>query len=414
MNSTNATRVAKLLGIALLSPFVGLDNSVGQSTQSYPGEIRLALVKRPQEPIAIGTRVTLSMSIAYEDLPRGARIYAHLMTLAGDKWMTAGAAELSGSDIRLSFSGGFSESESDLFQIAQQNYPINKPIDKDTIATMVKGFGIDQENSVKFADAIASSEAGYDLTLAFLASVADQSSGFAEATLTFTVPHYSNYYDGILITPFVFQYDSKGTPTVHISSDNMPPIRLSVAPNRPRLQKKDNRPLTAQEIGGSVEIVSYSPSNAVVYTGSRNVLKLDIAYEGLSPGASVYVAPVPSDQGKYIFGRYVLTLPGISGVVKPTVLDAQSPAYGIAIENQPISFPLTHGQTLEAGHIGTVSRGGSGRLSGQLSFIPPAYPNRYQRVHLIPVLLVSTRKGLAVLIESDRLTGPRVLVSDGY
>jgi hypothetical protein len=284
-------------------------------------------------------------------------------------------------------------------------------IKKDALTTMMKGLIGDEKAAAKFADAISNTENGYDLELAFLVANGDNSSGIADATLRIIVPDYPTYYDGILMVPFVFGYDSKDKPFVYVSSKNMRPIRLSVTPNRPRPAVKETQQVSASDLRGEVTVSEYQPE--VLTVGRTNSLKVKVNYKDIVPGTAVYLAAVPFDKGKYIFGQWQLTLPSIRATVVPTFSKDRSKTYGFAIENRPIEFSFPGSQTLEAGLIGVIVNGGSGVVEGTVSFSPPAYVNKYERIHLMPVLLVPTDSGNRVLIESDRLQGPKVLVAGG-
>jgi hypothetical protein len=383
----------------------------GQVQQTYEGEIRLALKAHINEPLSIGSTMDISLAVAYDRLPKQARIYVHLMTLAGEKWVTTHEAECSGSDLNFQIAGGMTDSKSSLFGFSDRNYPISKLIEKDKLVVLLKSFAGDEQTAKKFADAVSDTDNGYDLVLAFLVATGDNTSGDADATLRITVPDYPTYYDGILIVPFVFAYDSKDQPFVYVSSKNMRPLRISVKPNRPRPVAKEIKQVLASDLRGEVVVSEYHPEVLVV--GRANSVKVKINYKDLVPGTAVYLAAVPFDKGNYIFGQYALTLPSIKGTVVPTFSQDRSKTYGFAVENRPIEFSFVAGQTLEAGLVGTVVNGGSGVVEGTVSFSPPAYVNKYERVHLMPVLLVPTDSGNRVLIESDRLQGPKVLVAGG-
>lgn len=413
MTNSNQKRLGFSALLITAALFFGASSLHAQDSEPYKGEIRLAFKEPINKPVEIGSTLNLPISVAYADLPKKSRVYAHLLALADDKWITVGGATLGGSDMNFSFSGGFREAKQTLFQYGAGNFPIERVIKKTEIAKILEGFGVGKGQTNKFADAIATNAQGYQLTLAFLAAVGDKTTGFRDATLSIKIPDYPHYYDGILIVPFIFHYDETGVPTVYFSGKKMNALRVPVLPNRPKPKPKKTTQVRADQLPGEATVQRYSPSNAIITTGAANSLKLEVAYKNLAPGSAIYVAVIPTHKGRYIFGKYALTLPGIRGAVKPKFFDDTSPRYGIPIENKAIEVPFAGGQVLEAALVATVQSGGTGVIEGIVTFVPPPYATRYERVHIMPLLLIPTPSGIRVLMDTDRMKGPKILVSEG-
>jgi hypothetical protein len=371
------------------------------------GEIRLGFQKPFSGPVQIGQNIVIPLIVAYRNLPTPSRIYVHLLTLAGDQWITPGGAKLSAKGVDFHYSGTFTNKDMSIFNIASSNYPISRVISKEFIASLL---GNGDESII---EAVCAGKEGYELTLAFLTSVASGSNGLEDVTLGLTVPDYPYYYDAILIVPIVLFHDEDGTQTIYFTNkndnDQMTAIRLPVQPNRLSILKEE-KSKEFDEIPGQALCTDYSPRNKALTIAKSNKLEVRIRYENIKPGTAIYVAMIPNSSDKYIFGSFSVT--NIKLASKPTFIDGVSKLFRIPAENKPIYVPGIGVASLEAAYIATIKDGGEGEVSGPITFTPPPYPLKYEWIHLVPVLLVPTDVGLRAVIDDQRIKGPKIRVSE--
>ena len=418
---SDRTGLLRLLAIGMCIVASGL--VIAQSRDGRPqqgdsalgkAELRLSLTKPVTRPLDVGEKVELPVSVAFRDLPPRSRVYAHLLTLDGDAWITPGGGRFTVTNPTLSLSGQFVDGDRSVFKIAPSNYPVSMLIKRDTLAMMfdkLLGGGKDVKD---LADGIVGNqEEGYRLFLAFLTSVGDRREGIEHTTVSFTVPDYPYYYDRVLIAPFVLTFDADGSQTAHYAGANATTVTVGIRPNRPVPAREAEIKGKTSDIPGKATITGFSPSNAVLATGARNTLNLRIDYQQLKPGTAIYVAPIAFSGERYVFGALTTTIGSYAASGKPDFIDNQSNLWRIPKEGRPLRVPFFGGQDLEAAFVTTVAKGGDGEATGQITFVPPAYARRYERVHLVPILVVPTDEGLRFLIDDGRLKGPRLLVSEG-
>jgi len=377
-------------------------------------QLRITLDTRIDQPFEIGETVKLDLSLSYENLKPGSRIYAHLLPVRGEKWVTVEEGLFSVSDPKFSFSGGISDGDKGFFNFSAGNYPINLLIKNDMLEVLFKGLGIPEESVQKLVENIATSDKGYDLSMAFLASNGQKKSGHEKVKLGFKVPDYYHCYDGITIALFILTYDRDNKASIFTKTANMPGLKVPVKPYQPcPEEKKKEKKVTMEDISGNLRISAFYPTNAILYTGASNTLEVECTYTDLEENSAIYLAFLPStERNKFLFGQYLLTLPGIKGLVNPTFFESGSEFFRIPSEDAPIKVPFTSGQTLEAAQVGVVKKGGDGKIKGTVTFTPPPYTNRYRRVYLMPLLLVPTPAGNQVLMDTYRLEGKYVNVSE--
>lgn len=84
----------------------------------------------------------------------------------------------------------------------------------------------------------------------------------------------------------------------------------------------------------------------------------------------------------------------------------------IPLGSESIKGPFASAQTFEAALMGTATRGGSGKVTGKVTFTPPQYSTWYRSVYLMPLVLVETDAGAMIQMDMNRLYGSYVSVSE--
>jgi hypothetical protein len=392
------------------------DRSRSEDPRVGKGDIRLALGKALSSPSQIGQELNLSLTIAYQNIPPRSRIYAHLLTIADNKWILPGPdASMSATETNLKLTGTFVDGDQSIFKIGPKNYPISTLISRESLVKSFGSFLGNQKDGEEFADAISNRPEGYDFTLAFLTSVGEKGNGFSNVILNFKVPDYPQYYDAILIAPFVLLYNEDGSPTVYIDAKNMTSVKISVNPNRPKPPPTENKAsVSAGDIPGMAAISGYRPANAVLATGRANDIEIRVRYKHLPPGTAIYVAPIPNTGDRYVFGGLSTSMGSLKAVVTPEFVDGVSELFRIPPEGRPLFFslPFFGDQKLEAAIVAVINNG-EGEVTASMTFTPPSYARRYERIELMLLLLVPTKQGLRLLIDGERLSGAKLLVSEG-
>lgn len=374
--------------------------------------IRLSFAEQ-YDSYTIGDEVNLKLDLSYQSLPAGSRIYVHLMPLRDNRWVTYKEGTLSGEDFKFSFEGSIQDGDKSVFNIDKSNFPVTHTLDHEMLRHLFKSFGIGEGNVEKFVNSVSTSDEGYDLSLAFLASNGNRNSGFEQTDLSFEIPDYPHCFNGVAIAPFIFYY-KEDTPVLFTKTENMPGLRLDVQPLQPCEPVEQNKKPEVS-FNGSLELTEFYPSDVTLYTGMPNTIELEFEYSDLPDNSLVYVAFLPSvTKDKYLFGSNVLTLPNYSGSLVPDFFDNASAIFAIPKDDMPLKIPFYADQILEAGMLTKVDDGAQGSGKGTVTFTPPAYANRYRRVYLMPLVVSQNNSGteMRAHIDKERIEGIYLNVSE--
>jgi hypothetical protein len=373
-------------------------------------ELRLSLAVQQSRPLEVGQRVQLALNVAYRAAPPRSRIYVHVIALHGRRWAAPGGATLSADNPTFSFSGFFVDGDHSPFKLDASNYPISVVIRNDYLAKVVGQWAGDPAAAAKMAEGISGNKEGYRLFLAHLASLL-RPEGIEAASLAFTVPDYGQYFDGLLIVPLMLTYKDDGSQTVTYAGARSTSIYLPVTPNRP--EPAPERAAAPEAIPGSAAITGFVPNNLVLVTGARNTVGVRIAYRDLQPGTALYVLAIPVSGNQYVLGALTSELGGLRRSGSPAFVEPPAAPNRGSATSRNLRVQVMGEEKIEAAFVSVVEKGGDGDAEAQVVITPKPYARRYERVHLVPVLLVPTAEGLRYLIDTRKLTGPKLLVSEG-
>ncbi|ARE39383.1 hypothetical protein RGUI_1242 [Rhodovulum sp. P5] len=361
----------------------------------------------------VGDVVTLPVSIAYQDLPRNSRIYAHLIAVAGDAWVTEGGGTMRADAPAVTFGGNLASGTRGLWQFPDINFPASVLIKRETLAqAFAKALG-SAEAGDSFADTLSNEEDGLRLVFAYLANGSVQP-GQSDARLEFTIPDYPHYFDAVVISPFLMIFKEDGSQTVSFNGKTMTSLRIPVRPHRPAPAQKPDQGTRHPVIPGTIAILDDASLNTQVRVGQSKTLELSVRYRDVMPGTAIYVVPVAMSGGKMVGTKDGWTTSfdagGLSLTSKVAFIEGPSPIYAIPDDDKPIALSAVGGVQME-GALVSVVQDSTGVATGVVSFRPPPFLVDYDWVRLIPVLVAPTDKGTRVALDTKRFTGIDVAVS---
>lgn len=349
---------------------------------------KLSMVSYPptSQALNIGQKIDISFKLKYADIEPGTSIYIIPSALDGDKVILEQNNKIGADKPRLSFCGSFVSRDNGPFAIVDRDQPISTSFNYKDLFKMLEG-KYPKEQLEKFSSSIKSDK--LKLTFGFLATL-DKREGIVSGRIGLTVPDLPYYYDGLLLTPYLFRFDKKGSLCARYDGRTMHSIKYPVTPNRVRTAvKKKASPFAVK---GNVELVGYSPFPTELVIGNPNRLRLNIQYSNLGADSHVYVFlnTVHNDEMVHE-GRKM-------SVNKLTFTTCKSAKLGggvfnLPASNKPIRVQVPFLGAMEAAHVASLPKGGSGRVSGTITFTPPLLTSFYNGVRLTAVVYQWNDKG---------------------
>lgn len=386
-----------ILAILILSliPYTVLSNEYG--------DVRIMILNQKSDLYVPGEEVKLSLRVSYKDLPVRSRVYVHLLPVSDTSWAMEGGGVLSVQSPSLNFKGTFVDKDNSHFSIASSNYPISMLIKENQVASALGSmFGSSPETVSEIAKSICGNKEGFGFTLGFLFSVGNKSSGSEDVTLSFTVPNYPKYYNGVIITPFILTREPDNSQTVYMNAKHMFSAKIKVKPNRKK-ENQENK-VTYDDLPGIAKISSIKPSDASIIPGSPNTIEYHIDYKDLKAGTAIYLGMIPKIGDKIITKVGSGSVSSMKGIGKLTFFDEKSPYLRIPIENSPA---LISPFGFESALVSVIKDGGEGKTSGMVTFVPPVFAKTYQSIYVFPILIIPTSSGKRALLDK-RLEGVNI------
>jgi hypothetical protein len=352
---------------------------LAQNTQQDKvGKLRMISNVSKETKLEIGEEISIDFKINYWEMPPS-DLFVLILPAYGDQLIMGNLGKVTLKNLKSKFISSFTGKDASKFKISQENYPISAQFNMTDIA----GFPID----IFFARDISElKEKKEYITFAFLTSLGAGGNGTTTGSLKFTPPSLSEYYDTILIRPYIFEYkNEKGERCGTHDSSKMNSINIPVIPDLPRPPppKKEKKPI---EVIGNITIYDYQPSGARLRLGVPNTIKLFLSYKDLEPNSEIYVML------NTVHGKDYMRKDGLKakvGNMKFSLVEDPKMTgglYKIAQKNKPaLGEGIAFMGPFEAAYIATIKEGGSGEVSETIEFTPPPYAVYYDGIKITPV-----------------------------
>lgn len=383
---------------------VALTTSSGNVLAQDLAQYRLELIGQYQ-PFELGADAQVHFRVHYRNARPGQRLYLLPIPLDGDQGII-GSGRLSLSHAQFNACGTFGNRGVNPYGIAAEHYPLTM---SSTAARILGPLGMAREQIESITGGDADSTVA--LTMGFLVSTPATGDGVVEASFKFHPARTAQWYDGLLLVPFEVTLHGDRDGCATYTWERMNVVRVGIAPIGPRPEQAVGAP--KREATGTVEVTQVSPRGTALVVGAPNRVRVDITYRDVPPRSAVYVM--------------VLAQRGDSSVVRPDgaiftassfsfstcELQAGSGFYRVAAESRPIRAEMPYLQTVEAAWIGDINSGGSGTLSGEISFVPPPFSTTYEAIYLHPLVVWEEEGKLCTRRDPKLLRALRVPISGG-
>ena len=346
---------------------------------AHADNLSMAAYPPTSRVLKIGESIKVDFKVNYSGVKRGTSIYIIASALDGDSVILEDDNKVSAKKPKLSFCGSFTNKGINPFSIAQTNRPISTSSKYDDIIKLLEG-KYPKEQLEKFKQSTKGKK--LQLTFGFITTLENRS-GLATGSITFKVPNLPYYYDGILLTPYFFNFNEKGNLCARYDGSKMHSIKYAVKPNRTRpKQKVREKPFVPK---GTVKILSYKPQVIELVIGKPNNIKLTVRYQNLSPDSEIYVFLSPVHGDKFVSNYRTLSMKNLSfSACKSEKTPAGS--FAIPAANKPIAIYMSFIGRMEAAHVVSLPKGGSGTARGIVTFSPPLLTKYYDAVKLSAVI----------------------------
>lgn len=364
--------------------------------------VRLNADPAPGTVWRVGQEVELRIAARYEAAPAGSSLYVLLLALA-DGQAILGKAKGNAASASFHYCGAFSDRPGNPFNIVQGNYPISATLAQETLLKSI-AVGPEQMDLVAKQDSLERLKGNLiEFTFGFVASLGDGGSGTRDGVVRFRLPSLEQFYNGLMVVPFVLSYEEE-TRCVTVDSKRIDILKYEVIPDRKREVKPSERPT------GRVRIVSVEPEGTRLRLGTENVLRLTVEYEDVPPESEIYVWLAPGRADTIVTSeRMLFHVPGGFAFTACNLVPEQG-SFRIPQADRPLyagDFPYL--TTVELAHIESLPEGGSGRVTRVIRFTPPMLALRYRNVMINPMVAFQrTEENTCARREPSVMEGVRV------
>lgn len=345
---------------------------------------------------------TVDVRVHYRGARAGQRLYLLPIALDGDQGVV-GEGRMSVRGARLNVCGTFGNSGDNPFRIAARHYPLTMSA---TAARVLGMLGVSPEAASQVTGGNPDSSLAF--TFGFLVSTPTAGDGVVDAHFTLTPTPQREYYDGLLLVPFVVTLEEGRTGCAEFDSQRMNAVRVRVQPEGPRPPEESGGP--RREATGSFEVVEVTPRGAALAIGVQSRLRVTVAFQDVPEPTSVYAMLVAMsgdtiirpDGGRLTAGRIAFS---------SCSFEPGSGFYDVADESRPLRMDMPYFVSIEAAWVGDALAGGSGRVTGEISFVAPPFATRYDAIYLVPIPVWEEEGRLCTRLVPELMPSHRVPVA---
>lgn len=365
---------------------------------------RYQLVPSETGPLVPGEDATLAVRVHFRDAAAGRRLYLLPIPMDGDRGIV-GEGTMSLSNARLEMCGTFGNAPDNPYGIASEHYPLGLSA---TAARILGALGVsrDQVESLTGEDP----DQPVSLAIGFLASIPAGRDGAVDATFTLRPPRQERWYDGLLLVPFEVTLDEGREGCARFASRRMNAVRVAVRPEGPRPADRHTTP-TRTAIG-ELEVTGVSPAGTALVLGAANRIGVTVAYRDVPPASAIYVMLL-AQRGDTIIRPDGAAFTAGAINFSTCQLEPEAGYYRISAGSRPLRLEMPYLQTVEAALVGAVPAGGTGTVTGEISFVPPPFPTRYYAIQLHPLVVWEEEGKTCTRRDADAVRALAVPVSGG-